>query len=103
MPFSRSMSRTASTISWLIFLPFVDQVGPDDCVVRDVDGLVSGVDRDGAFTRDADFPVDAVARDGSERHGSADDVQQVLLRSQRSLEARRIVVYRLPARELAER
>src|SRR5438477_4851316 len=102
MPFSRSMSRTASTISWLISLPFVDQVGPDDCVVRDVDGLVSGVDRDGAFTRDADFPVDAVARVGSERHASADDVPKVSLRSQRLLEARRRDVYRILAQVLAE-
>ena len=44
IPFSRSISRTASTISWLIrHLPFVDQIGPHDRVVRYVERLAAPV------------------------------------------------------------
>src|SRR4051812_11567775 len=42
MPFSRSISRTASTISCVIVSPFVDQVAAHDRVVRDLDCLVAG-------------------------------------------------------------
>src|SRR5438876_12229443 len=44
MPFSRSIARTASTISRLMPSPFVDQIAPHDLLVRDVHCVGAGGD-----------------------------------------------------------
>src|SRR5438046_6977832 len=49
MPLSRSISRTASMISWLISHPLVDQVAPHDRLVRNVH--VGAVDADAQLVR----------------------------------------------------
>src|SRR5437763_13233806 len=51
IPLSRSISRTASMISWLMALPFVDQVAPDDRLVRDVQRVSVHSDLHGTLAR----------------------------------------------------
>src|SRR5919201_778233 len=81
IPFSRSMSRTASMISWLMSLPFVDQIAPDDCVVGDVHVVAVDADRDGAFAGVLDLSLEVFAASdlgsGFYRRLSPDDLEEV--------------------------
>src|SRR2546423_11659282 len=87
------MSRTASMISWLMSLPFVDQVAPHDRVVRDVYIVAVDADRDGPFAGVPEFPFEVfAARDlgaGLESDVATDDAPEVLGRAERAGEARR--------------
>src|SRR4051812_27981648 len=84
MPFSRSISRTASTISCVISpaLPFVDQVPAHDRVVRDLDCLVPGAQLEDALAcgdelaAEAGPAVERLAE--SERDLAADCAPEVL-------------------------
>src|SRR5581483_774207 len=78
IPLSRSISRTASMISWLMSHPLVDQVRPDDVVVRDL-GLV---DLDGARVGGDELAAEA-ALPRPELDAVADGVREVLRLSQR--------------------
>src|SRR5204863_4362689 len=84
MPFSRSIVRTASMISRVMFsLPFVDQVAPDDLVVGDSHGFRLRADGDFALARVHDLAAQAPLRAGAERDAAADDAAEVLRGTQR--------------------
>src|ERR1700724_854281 len=96
MPFSRSISRTASTISLLLPpLPFVDQVGPHDRVVRDVDRLPGlGCEREGPLARRLHLSQ-AAPRLGPQAHAPAERPLEVRTRAQRTLDPRRGDLHRV--------
>src|SRR5438309_11609357 len=80
MPLSRSISRTASMISWLMSHRSVDQVRPHDLVVRNL-GLV---DFHAALVCEDDLAAKlALAR--SELHAASDDACEMLRLAQRAL------------------
>src|SRR5213080_2351459 len=93
IPFSRSIARTASTISRLMPSPFVDQVAPHDRVVRDVHGLAAGGDADRAAPGGDELAAEALpAFDrgrGAHHHAATHRTLEVGGLAQRSLEARR--------------
>ena len=70
------------------FVPFIDQVGPHDLVVRDVRRLRPLRDLNGPLTG-GDHLAARAARLGLDTHASADGALEVLARAQRPLEARR--------------
>src|SRR5579884_3180582 len=90
MPFSRSISRTASTISCVIpYLPFVDQIGPHDLVVRYVGRLGAfAAEPEGAFAGGDDLTAQPLAG-RTHLHLPADRAREVLARAQRPLDAGR--------------
>src|SRR5581483_9137113 len=90
IPFSRSISRTASTISCVIrYLPFVDQVGPHDLVVRYVGRLGAlALEPERAFAGSDDLAAHAPTR-GLQLHLPAESALEVLARAERALGTRR--------------
>ena len=74
-----------------------DQVAPDDLVVRDLDGVVAGLDDDRALAGADDLALEALALGRAERDGAADGVAEVLGLAQRALDARRRDVDRVLA------
>src|SRR5262249_10591743 len=94
IPFSRSIVLTASMISLLISMPFVDEVAPDDRVVRNVHGLAaSGDEAECSVFRGDDLTAELLpAGDVLRRaHGYAapDHVAKVSGRPERSFDPRR--------------
>src|SRR5689334_20346892 len=82
IPFSRSISRTASTISWLIpLLPFLDLICPHDRVVRDVDLLALHGELDLALAGGDDRAA-RTARLGLDAHRLADGPLEMRPRAQ---------------------
>src|SRR5438067_310704 len=87
--FSRSASRTASTISWLIpLLPFLDQVGPHDLLVRDVNRVAVGCELDGALAGGDDRAAPGTRRPGLDPHRLTDRPFEVRPRPQGPVGAR---------------
>src|SRR5581483_2110887 len=83
IPLSRSISRTASMISWLFSHPLVDQIRPDDLLVRDfgvVDLHVARVRRD-------ELALELPAPESPDFHAASDDAGEVLGLAQRPLDA----------------
>src|SRR5690349_2395460 len=98
MPLSRSISRTASMISWLISHPLVDQVRPHDLVVRDL-GLV---DRHVVLVGEDDLAAEpALAR--AELDPASDDAGEVVRLAEGPSRARRRDVDGVLAEVVAER
>src|SRR4051812_29045037 len=93
MPFSRSISRIPSMISWLIPLPLVDQVAPHDRVVRDVHFVRLGGEPERPLARGYDLAPEAPpAADvpfRPERDTPADRVPEVRRLAQRALDTGR--------------
>src|SRR5438270_4196934 len=97
MPLSRSISRTASMISWLMSHLSVDQVRPHDLVVRNL-GLV---DFHAALVCEDDLAAKlALAR--AELHAASDDAGEVLGPAQRALDAGGRDVNRVLAQVVAQ-
>src|SRR6185369_2375714 len=86
----RSISRTASTISWLILsLPFLDQIHPHDAVVRYVDGVARPVrELQRALARRDDLATRLYVL-GLDAHLPPDRALEVRARPQRPVEPRR--------------
>src|SRR5262249_29449633 len=102
IPLSRSISRTASMISWLMTLPFVDEVAPDELAVRDGDRLIRvGGDGQGLVVRSEDDAAEALApadlARGAERDAAAEGIAKVGRLAERPLEAGRRHVDRVVA------
>src|SRR5688572_14409012 len=104
IPFSRSSPRMCSMISCdiALLLLLVDQVAPDDLVVRDLDGVVARPDDDGPLTGAEDLPLEALALRRAERHLAPDRVAEVLRRADRALDPGRGDVDRILAQVLAQ-
>ena len=68
-------------------LPFVDQVAPHDCLVRDVYRLVLGANRHGPLARVDHFAAHAALCLGAQGDAAADDVAEVLRSAQRPRDA----------------
>src|SRR5438552_13422474 len=106
IPFSRSIVRTASMISRLIVLPFVDQVAPDDRFVRDLDAVaVRGQPKPPLLGGEDLSPEARPAADllrGAERDLPADDVSEVRRLAQRPSEPRRGDIDRVAVEIAAE-
>src|SRR5881394_3648078 len=93
MPFSRSIARTASTISRLMPSPFVDQIAPHDLLVRDVHCVAAGGDAHRAAAGREQLAAEALpALDRGRRahpDAAADRTLEVRRLPERPLEARR--------------
>src|SRR5437764_161736 len=101
MPLSRSISRTASMISWLMALPFVDQVAPDDRVVRDVELAAVHADLHGGLAGRDDLAAEtAIGR--AQCDASAEGVPEVRRGPNRPFEPGRRHVDRVFAQVVAQ-
>src|SRR4051812_22373147 len=93
MPFSRSISRTASTIFCVIVSPFVDQVPADDRVVRDLECVVARAELERALACGDELAAEArPAVDrlvGAERDLAADRAPEVTRLAERPFDPRR--------------
>jgi hypothetical protein len=84
-----------------LLLLLVDQVAPDDLVVRDLDGVVARTDDDGLLSGADDLALELL-RSACEGDGAADRVAEVLGRADGALDPRRGDVDRVLAQVLAQ-
>src|ERR1044072_2561716 len=104
IPFSRSSPRMCSMISCdiALLLLLVDQVAPDDLVVRDLDGVVARTDDDGLLSGADDLALELLALGRAKGEGAPDRVAEVLGGADRALDPRRGDVDRVLAQVLPQ-